>query len=82
MTVAVGGDEGLELAQAAFELVEADASAAALLAERALRVARSRRHPEAEVAALHALSFAQHELGTAERSGRSAAPSGAASVTA
>ncbi len=63
MTVAVGGDEALELAQAAFELVEADASAAALLAERALRVARSRRHPEAEVAALHALSFAQHELG-------------------
>ncbi len=63
MTVAGGGDEGLELAQAAFELVEADASAAALLAERALRVARSRRQPEAEVAALHALSFAQHELG-------------------
>ncbi len=63
MTVAVGGDEGLELAQAAFELVEADASAAALLAERALRLARSRGQPEAEVAALHALSFAQHELG-------------------
>ena len=63
MTVAVGGDDPLEFAQSAFELVEADASAAAALAERALRLARSRRHREAEVAALHALSFAQHELG-------------------
>lgn len=63
MTVAVGGDDALELAQAAFDLVEAHASAAALLAERALRAARRQRHPEAEVAALHALSFAQHELG-------------------
>lgn len=63
MTVASGGDDALEVAQAAFELVEADASAAALLAERALRLARRQRHPEAEVAALHALSFAQHELG-------------------
>jgi hypothetical protein len=63
MTVAVGGDDALELARAAFDLVEADASAAALLAERAVRAARRQRHPEAEVAALHALSFAQHELG-------------------
>ena len=63
MTVAVGGDDALELAQSAFELVETDASAAAALAERAVRLARRRRHPEAEVAALHALSFAQHELG-------------------
>ena len=63
MTAAVGGDDTLELAQAAFELVEADALAAATLAERALHRARRQRHPEAEVAALHALSFAQHELG-------------------
>ena len=80
MTVAVGGDDALELAQSAFDLVEADASAAAALAERALGLARRQRHPEAEVAALHALSFAQHELGdrrairtirTAIRSGES-----------
>ncbi len=65
MTVAVGLEDALELAESAFELVEADASAAAGLAERALRLARRRRHREAEVAALHALSFAQHELGDA-----------------
>jgi hypothetical protein len=63
MTVAARGDDALELAQAAFELVETDASGAAALAERALCVARRKPHPEAEVAALHALSFAQHELG-------------------
>ncbi|HUA03754.1 MAG TPA: CHAT domain-containing protein [Solirubrobacteraceae bacterium] len=63
MTVAVAGDDALELAQAAFELVESDASAAALLAQRALDAAHRRRDAEAEVAALHALSFAQHELG-------------------
>jgi hypothetical protein len=63
MTVGVGQDHALEVAQSAFELVEADASAAAALAERALRLARRQRHPEAQVAALHALSFAQHELG-------------------
>ncbi len=77
MTVAVD-DDALVLAQSAFELVEADASAAAALAERALRLARRRRHPEAEVAALHALSFAQHELGDrrAIRTIRSAVRSG------
>ena len=63
MALAVGEDNALELAQSAFELVEADASAAAAMAERAVRLARRQRHPEAEVAALHALSFAQHELG-------------------
>ena len=62
MTAGVSED-ALELAQSAFELVEADAAAAAALAERALRLARAQRHPEAEVASLHALSFAQHELG-------------------
>ncbi|HYB28836.1 MAG TPA: CHAT domain-containing protein [Solirubrobacteraceae bacterium] len=78
MTVAVGQDHALELAQSAFELVEADASAAAVLAERAVRLARRRRNPEAEVAALHALSFAQHELGDrrATRTIRSAIRSG------
>jgi len=65
MGVAVGEVDALELAQSAFELVEADASAAAALAERAVRLARRKRQPEAEVAALHALSFAQHELGDA-----------------
>ena len=77
MTVAVE-DDALELAQSAFELVEADASTAATLAERALRHARRQRHPEAEVAALHALSFAQHELGDtrAIRTIRSAVRSG------
>jgi hypothetical protein len=63
MTLLGGGEPALELAQSAFDLVEADPSAAAGLAERALRLARRVRHPEAEVAALHALSFAQHELG-------------------
>jgi CHAT domain len=63
MTVAAREDDALELAQAAFKLVETDASGAAALAERALHVARRKPHPEAEVAALHALSFAQHELG-------------------
>jgi CHAT domain-containing protein len=63
MTLAVAGDDALELAQAAFDRVEADASAAALLAARAVRIARRGHQPEAEVAALHALSFAQHELG-------------------
>ena len=63
MTVGVGEDDVLALAQSAFELVEADAQAAAALAERALRLARRQRNGEGEVAALHALSFAQHELG-------------------
>ena len=53
----------LSLAESAFALVEADAAAAAGLAERALALARSRRQLEAQVAALHALSFARHELG-------------------
>ncbi len=63
MPVKIGVQAPLELAQSAFDLVEADPSAAAALAERARRVARGQRDREAEVAALHALSFAQHELG-------------------
>ena len=78
MTIGVGDDDALKLAQSAFELVEADASAAGALAERALRLARKQRRPDAEVAALHALSFAQHELGDrrAIRTIRSAVRSG------
>jgi hypothetical protein len=78
MGAAVAGDDPLELAQSAFELVEADAAAAADVARRALRVARAQRSAEAEVAALHALSFAEHELGDrgAIRTIRSAVRSG------
>ena len=78
MTLAASQNDALELAQSAFELVETDASAAAARAARALRLARRQRHPEAEVAALHALSFAQHELGDrrAIRTIRSAIRSG------
>ena len=43
--------------------MEADAVAAARLAERALGLARSQQQAEAQVAALHSLSFAWHELG-------------------
>jgi CHAT domain-containing protein len=57
--------EPLALAEAAHALVESDAQRAAELAARALRLARRRREPEAEVAALHALGFARHELGDA-----------------
>ena len=47
-------------------LVEADPWAARGLAHTALRMARRNRAAEAEVAALHALSFAQHQLGEAQ----------------
>ncbi|MCL2418571.1 MAG: CHAT domain-containing protein [Conexibacteraceae bacterium] len=59
------GSEGdaLQLAVSALDLVEADPSHAAALAKQALDRGRRQRDPEAEVAALHALSFAQHELG-------------------
>ncbi len=53
----------LELAQAAHSLVESDAAAAAEMAARALTLARARRDPEAQAAALHALGFARRELG-------------------
>ncbi|HWF52223.1 MAG TPA: CHAT domain-containing protein [Solirubrobacteraceae bacterium] len=65
MVIEVPGEDPLALAQSAFDLVEADAGAAARMAERALQLARAQRAPEAEVAALHALSFARHELGDA-----------------
>ena len=56
-------DDSLSMAQAAHGLVQADAESAAKLADRALRLARRRHDPEAKVAALHALGFAQRELG-------------------
>ena len=57
------GENPLALAESALVLVEADAAAAAGLAERALELAQSQRDAEAQVAALHALSYARHELG-------------------
>jgi hypothetical protein len=63
VTIAVSQDDALQLAEAAYELVEADPSRAGTLAALALRCARGQRNPDAEVAALHALSFAQYELG-------------------
>ena len=56
-------DDALALAESAHALVQSDAAAAAQLGERALRMAREQGEVEAEVAALHALSFARHELG-------------------
>ncbi|HEX5195254.1 MAG TPA: CHAT domain-containing protein [Solirubrobacteraceae bacterium] len=53
----------LVLAESAFDRVEADATEAARMAERALALARADGLREAEVAALHALSFALSELG-------------------
>ena len=58
-------EDPLALAEAAHAMVHADAVGAADLAERALRTARARHDREAEVAALHALGFARHELGDA-----------------
>ncbi len=63
--VDISENEELQLADAAFALVEADPWAARGLAHTALRMARRNRAAEAEVAALHALSFAQHQLGEA-----------------
>ncbi len=56
-------EDPLALAEAAFDRVQADAAGAAHDAQRALALARRRRLPEAQVAALHALAFAQDELG-------------------
>jgi CHAT domain len=57
------GKNPLSLAESALVLVESDAAAAAKLAEVALDLARSHGEAEAQVAALHALSYARHELG-------------------
>src|SRR5579875_583718 len=53
----------LEMDESALAHVEADAQAAERLAAQALGLARARRSAEAEVAALHALAYARHELG-------------------
>jgi CHAT domain-containing protein len=63
VSLAASQADALPLAESALELVDVDPSRAAPLAQLALRRARAQRSPEAEVAALHALSFAQHELG-------------------
>jgi CHAT domain len=59
----VRSEEPLVIADAAHARVQADAREAAAMAERALRLARASQDREAEVAALHALGFARHELG-------------------
>ena len=56
-------EDPLALAEAALARVQADAAGAARDAGHALKLARARRLPEAQVAALHALAFAQDELG-------------------
>ncbi len=61
--IAVDNESPVALAERAFARVEVDAGAGAALADRALRSARAAADREGEVAALHALSFAQHELG-------------------
>jgi hypothetical protein len=55
--------DALAIAEAAHAAVQANAARGRQLAEAALRLARQRSEPEAEVAALHALGFAQYELG-------------------
>src|SRR5512133_2820853 len=54
---------GLDLAEEAYDLVQVRPARAAALAERALAVARSEDDAEAQVAALHALSWAQRVIG-------------------
>jgi hypothetical protein len=56
-------EDPLALADAALARVQADADGAAKDAGHALKLARARRLPEAQVAALHALAFAQDQLG-------------------
>src|SRR5262245_51100212 len=54
---------GLALAEEAYDLVQVRPNRAVALAERAAAVARTERDAEAQVAALHALSWAQRVLG-------------------
>src|ERR1700744_217460 len=58
-----GVEDPLALAEAAFDRVQANAARAAEDARRALAMARARQLPEAQVAALPALAFAQDQLG-------------------
>ena len=55
--------DALLIAEAAHAAVQQNAARGRQIAERALRLARAQRRPEAQVAALHALGFAQYELG-------------------
>ena len=63
MTTVNGDTDLLARAEAAFAIVEADAAAAARLAQRILDAARRDGDAEAQVVALHTLSYARHELG-------------------
>src|SRR5690349_1819252 len=64
-------ESALTLAEQAYDLVQADPRRAKAIAEQALDVARERHDRSEEVAALHALSWAQHVLGD-PRAGRTA----------
>ena len=55
--------EALKLAERAYALVQTNPLAARNLAEEALAMARARRDPRARAAALHALGWAQADLG-------------------
>ena len=60
---------GLALAEQAYALVQVSPGRAATLAERALSVAREEDDAEAQVAALHALSWAQRVIGDPRAAG-------------
>ena len=57
--------EILGIAERAYALVQTNPAAAQTLAEQALTMARASRDPEAQAAALHALGWAQADLGDA-----------------
>src|SRR5438105_5762156 len=63
MSNGIPAGAALALAEEAYVLVQVHPSRAASLAERALTLAREERDPEAQVASLHALSWAQHVIG-------------------
>src|SRR3954468_3569945 len=65
MSESSGDASALALAERAHGTVQDDPQLAAATAERALRQARAERNLDAEAAALHALGFAQYELGHA-----------------
>jgi CHAT domain len=63
MSSAVPARKGLALAEKAYDLVQARPSRAVALAEEAFALARAERDAEAQVAALHTLSWAQRVMG-------------------
>jgi len=65
MSRSVGEASALALAERAHDAVQEDPNLAAATADQALRQARAERNLDAEAAALHALGFAQYELGHA-----------------